>query len=351
MGLVPTFLIQTSNKKTGLNMTTPTHVLLIDGNSIAHACNSISVMKTGAMETQAIFGFLRTLKSLVGSSKHERVVAYILWDGRAQFRYDLWPEYKANRLAKTQEEEESKQRFRNQLPFLYAAVSSLGVKQFRSAKHEADDLAGHFVRALNAAGVTVTMVSGDQDWIGLVTELTDWYDPIRDRRVDHFSFAESTGTTGPKSYYHSKALKGDTSDNIPGMPRIGEGGTAKFIAQWENVDNYLAAVDAGEYTPKKAGKTAKNPHYEDFLASPEGRAMFARNLELMDLSRPLPPGSIPSMADLRFADNGKGANPEGFLKLCERLSFFTILKTVDAYLATFGLVNPRTQSQPEAIPA
>ena len=325
-------------------MTKRIHVLLVDGNSIAHACNSIARMSCGDMETQAIYGFLRTIRSLVGGSKHpgiDRIVPYILWDGRAQFRYDLHPGYKGNRLAKTPDEEAAKQRFRDQMPYLYAALSALGIKQYRCPFLEADDLAGYFVRALTGAGVTVTMVSGDQDWLGLVNDKADWLDPIRDRRVDHFTFAEFTKTSGPKAYYHAKALQGDDSDNIPPIPRIGKQ-VIPFLEQWGSVDAYFAAIDAGTYVPKKAGKKAVNLHYEDFLASPAGRAMFAKNLQLMDLSQPLPPGFIPPLKDLVFADNGKGSNPEGFIKLCERLAFLSILKTMDDYLATFDLPNPRT---------
>lgn len=315
------------------------HVLLIDGNSIAHACNSITVMKSGELETQAIFGFLRTLKALITGDRHnngKKCVPYVLWDGRAQWRYDLLPEYKSGRAAKTKEEEESKARFRAQLPYLYAAVSTLGVKQFRCPTQEADDLGGHFVRALNRAGVSVTMISGDQDWIGLVTELTDWYDPIRHRRVDHFSFKEATGTNGPNQYYQLKALKGDTSDYIPPVPRIGEQ-ALPFLEKWGTLENYWAAVDSGQYQPRKASKGAKNMHYEDFLASPAGREHFLRSMKLMDLSTPLPEGSIPPMKELVFADNGKGPNPRGFETLCIRLSMLSIIKKMDEFLAAFGL--------------
>ena len=329
-------------------MTSKAHVLLIDGNSIAHACNSTGVMRSGEMETQAIYGFLRSLRSLVGSSKHEHTVAYVLWDGRAQWRYDLEPDYKGNRAPKTKDDEERRDRFRKQLPYIYTLLSCLGVKQFRCPTQEADDLAGHFTRALNAAGVKVTLVSGDQDWLGLVNELTDWFDPIRDRRVDHYSFHEVTGTTGPKQYYQEKALRGDTSDNIAPIPRIGKN-TQEFIQQWGTLESYWRAVDAGEYQPKKASKGAKNMHYEDYLASQQGREHFLRNMRLMDLSMPQPEGAIPKMGELKFADNGTGPNPEGFLKLLERLNFFSIIKKADEFFQTFGLTNPRLQ-QPEPAP-
>ncbi|OAD82959.1 hypothetical protein ATN89_17220 [Comamonas thiooxydans] len=324
------------------------HVLLIDGNSIAHACNSITTMKSGEMETQAIYGFLRSLRVLVGGDRHandKKVVPYVLWDGRAQWRYDLLESYKGNRVAKTEEEELAKQRFRAQLPYLYAALSTLGIKQFRCPTQEADDLGGHFSRALSAAGVSVTLVSGDRDWTGLVNELVDWYDPIRDKRVDHFSFKEVTGAPGPKAYYQLKALQGDTSDNIAPMKRLGKN-AQPFLELWGTMENFYAAVDSGQYQVKKASKGAKNPHYEEYMASPEGRAHFALNMQLMDLSTPQPEGSIPPLSKLVFADNGSGANPEKFIKLCERLGFLSILKKMDDFLGTFGLGNPRTGFSP-----
>lgn len=306
------------------------HILLVDGNSIAHANHSMNPLTCGDMQVQAIFDFLKSMRHMLASIPG-RPEPIVLWDGRAQWRIDLYPEYKGNRVAVDREQEERRAAFDRQTPFIEAALRTLGVTQMRSPRLEADDLAGHMARRLSAAGKQVTLVSGDRDWIGLVDENVSWYDPIRDRSVDAGNLLDKTGYFTPQAYVQGKALQGDNSDNVAGIAGLGEKGAALFLAQWKDVRRFFAEVDAGTYTPKARGKTAKSLHPEQILASPEGRAIFERNLRLMDLAQsPAPaPGEL-------IVQRG-APNPAGFRQLCQRLAFLSILREERSFLRTFGI--------------
>lgn len=318
----------------------PKHFLLVDGNSIAHANHNATPLTVGDFQVQAIFGFLRSIHAMLEKTPGDKEVI-VLWDGRAQWRIDLYPEYKGNRAPMDAKQEAHKAAFKKQTPFIEKALDFLGIKQFRSPLLEADDLAGYFSRALSAQGHQVTLVSGDRDWITCVDKNVTWFDPIRDRKVDLDNLLEFTGYFTTDAYVQGKALMGDTSDNIKGVTGLGEKGAAKFLAEHGDVREFFRRIDAGEYTPKKrASKTATSPHPEEFLASPEGRAIFERNVKLMDLRQSRRPEKGEVIINQGHPD------PERFLLICERLAFASILNKRHQFLATFGLALPEAGPAP-----
>lgn len=307
------------------------HILLIDGNSLAHANNNASRLTVGDFEVQAIFGFLKSMRHLLQKTPGKKELV-VLWDGKAQWRIDLYPEYKGNRAPLDEEGEEKRRAFRRQTPFIEKALAMLGVKQVRSPLLEADDLAGFYTRMFTQRGMQVTMVSGDRDWISLVDENVSWFDPIRDRWVTTENFLEFTGYFTADAFVQGKALQGDNSDNVDGIAGLGEKTAQLFLAQWKDVREFFRQVDDGTYTPKKrASKTATSLHPEQILASAEGRAIFERNVKLMDLrlSRTPAPGEVIITPGCK--------NPDGFIRLCERLAFMSILRERHAFLREFGI--------------
>jgi len=300
------------------------HILLVDGNSLLHANHHATPLTVGGMQVQAIFGMLRSLKSLMSITPGDKELL-VAWDGRAQFRMELLPEYKANRVAADPAQQASKDAFKRQAPFVEKALSMLGIRQMRSPLLEADDLAGHLIPKLAEAGHRVTMVSGDKDWLQMVGPLVTWYDPIRDRRVNESNFLEFTGYFHPAGFVQGKALTGDNSDNISGVGGIGEKGAPLFVAEFGSVKEFLKRFDAGEFK--------KLPAARQRLASPEGRAVFERNLKLMDwsLSRRPEPGEVintPAIVDVA-----------GFETLCQRLAFASILRDFTPFLAAFNITH------------
>lgn len=310
----------------------PKHILLVDGNSIAHANHNGTTLTVGGVQVQAIFGCLRSAAKMAQMNPGSEQIW--LWDGRAQFRLDIYPEYKGNRKAMDAKQAAHKEAFKKQTPFVEKMLEYLGVKQYRSPLLEADDLYYHFAKTLAARGFQVTAVSGDKDWLQGVDADVSWFDPIRDRRCTPENFLELTGYETTRAFVEGKALQGDGSDNITGVGGLGEKGAALFLAKWKSVEHFFAAVDAGTHAPaKRASKTATSLHPEQALASPEGRALFRRNMALMDLSAARKPvnGEV-------IQKNGT-PDPEKFVMLCERFAFASILREQAMFLKTFNLTH------------
>jgi len=294
--------------------------LLIDANSIGRAANHATKLTANGMETQAIFGFLKTMKTL-----RTRTTSYtplVLWDGHADWRYKLYPGYKESRKSDPVKLAQ-KAAYKAQVPFITTALRHLGVRQLTVADKEADDLAGYFVRKLTAdPNNRVGLVTDDEDWRQLVGP-TVWWRDLRDdsKFVDHKNFYDKTGCKSPFQFLESKILQGDTSDEITGVGGIGEKGAPEFLAEFGSVRNFWQQVDTGTFVPRLT-KHKK-------LASPEGRALYKRNFQLMQLFRVEPPKK-----ELTTMDAGR-FDIDAFAGICEELSFVSILKNLDEFTTLF----------------
>lgn len=288
--------------------------LIIDGNSLGHAHHNATKLTVGEMQTQAIFGMVKSARLLAENYPGWNQV--VLWDGKADWRFAIHPEYKGNRKAKDEKQQAHKEAYKAQSPFVRKALQLIGVRQILVSNLEADDMAGVMVR--HGKG-DIVLVSGDRDWLQLVGPNVIWFDPIRDYRVGVGNFTEFTGYFSPREFLEGKALMGDTSDNIPGVGGIGEKGAPEFLAQFKSVENFFKQVDDGTFVPKK--KAHQN------LASPEGRAAFERNLRLMNLlDAPNPDRDAMTVIKPTY-------NEANFRVLCEKLAFMSILRDFDNFMA------------------
>lgn len=313
------------------------HILLIDGNSIAHANHNANILTVGEMQVQAVFGFLKSIRALMEKTPGDKELI-VLWDGKAKWRLEMYPEYKGNRAPLDEEGVAKKAAFERQTPYIEKALEMLGIKQIRSPLLEADDLAGYFVRSLAARGVKITLVSGDKDWLSLVQPGVSWFDPIRDRKVDVDNFLDFTGYFTTDAFVQGKALQGDNSDNIPGIYKLGEKTAQLMLAKWKDMREFFKAVDAGTYVPAtRKSKAASSKHPEELLAAKEGRELFERNIKLMDLrlSRSPEPGEV--------IIKQPAPNPDGFLLLCERLAFASILRERRQFFRAFSINQGPTE--------
>lgn len=300
--------------------------LIIDGNSIGHANHNGMKLSVAGFETQAIFGFLKSMQRL--AQMYEGWSPLVLWDGKAQWRKDLYPEYKATRVATDAKQQASKDSYKKQTPLIRKALQLIGVRQMLVTSAEADDMAGLMTRKISdKSGSRIVLVTGDKDWLQLVRPGVTWFDPIRDRQVNLSNFFEFTGYRTPEQFVDGKALTGDSSDNISGVGGIGEKGAPEFIAQFGSVTEFFEQCDSGIFVPKK--KAHQN------LASPEGRAVFHRNRKIMNLlDVPNPPREDVSVIT-------PTPNPEAFRQLCEKLAFASILREFDLFTNLFtGRAKP-----------
>lgn len=268
--------------------------LLIDGNSLGYAAQSSSKLTVGGEEVQAIFGFLRSLQKVL--KNYPGYTPTVLWDGRAQWRFDLFPLYKDGRLSAPEKVAE-RDAYRAQKPKILKVVSMLGVRQITDTEAEADDLAGYFARSLSRGRPDnhVAMISGDQDWCQLITENVSWHDIRYDKKCNHRNFEEFTGFKTPKQFVEAKCITGDTSDNIPGIGGIGEKGVIEFFRKYDSVEEFFIAMKT-PYNPEEKHPPAhlRFARNERPVSSKKYGAMmpmrdaFNRNMELMELADYIP---------------------------------------------------------------
>lgn len=315
--------------------------LLIDGNSIGHANHNMAKLTVGAAEVQAIFGFLKSMRAM-----HDRfhdIVPIVLWDGRAQWRYDLYPGYKGKRQEdreKDPKKMKDKENYEKQVPIIKKALSSLGVRQMMHPEREADDLPGILINKM--PDKKIVLVTGDQDWLQLIGPNVTWFDPIRDYTVTPANLLEFSGYLTPRAFLQGKALQGDTSDSISPVGGIGEKGARELLARFGSVEKFWKHCDEGGDPGSKANRSlwkgrcpldkgewlAAFPGDKDdkkglmkYIASWEGqgRLLFERNMQLMNLL------GVPEPASGLKIDRGE-YNPDVFQALCERLAFASIIR-------------------------
>jgi 5'-3' exonuclease len=245
-----------------------------------------------------------------------------LWDGRAQWRFDLNPEYKSKRT-EDPKKVVVKDAYEEQRPYIGVALNALGVRQLTVADREADDMAGYLVRVLTVDPThEVDLITGDQDWIQLVRPNVTWRDHRDDSRVVTLdTLMDKTGYATPLAFLEGKCLHGDTSDCISGVGGIGKDGAPPFLAEFGSVREFWRRCDSGEFVPKKKAHIR--------LCSAEGRMLFGRNLRLMQLLKVAPPAK-----NLTDVDVGK-FDKDRFAQVCEELAFVSILRNLDHFVKPF----------------
>lgn len=249
----------------------------------------------------------------------------VLWDGRAEHRFELLPQYKESRRKRREEDPQAMadhNAYEAQVPFIRKIVEYLGITQVLCTKLEADDLAGYYTPRIITQGGKVLLVTGDSDWWQLVREGVVWLDPRSgSKRVTMQNFLEMTGYHEPIDYLNGKCLMGDGTDDVPPVGGIGEKGAPLFVAEFRSVREFLRRVDAGEFKPKKKA------HIN--LASKEGREKFERNWKLISLID----GPSPTAENTRIWR--AQVDRERLKMIFERLSFISILRDFEAFIKPF----------------
>ena len=303
--------------------------LLIDANSLGFAAQNSSRLSANNEPVQAIYYTLRMVKSAIEANpsyKHP----IVLWDGKSKRRLSLFPEYKAKRKANPKMEEARKE-YHRQRPEIVKALSYLGMTQIYPRDFEADDLAGYLVRK-NAKAVKKTMlVSGDRDWLQLVNALTSWYDPRSTGTsvIDKSEFKGFTGFSSTQKFLQGKAILGDTSDCIDGVPGLGEKAAVAIMDQFGSVEGLIEDYQAnGPFSKRKDLDKSLSRFRKklDGLAGDESvQELFYRNMALMDLTQDEFDDEM--AGDCRLLRSKP--NLDKFVDFCGHHKFASILRNID----------------------
>ncbi|MBW2099726.1 MAG: DNA polymerase I, partial [Deltaproteobacteria bacterium] len=209
---------------------------LIDGSAYIHrAYHAIrGLSNSKGLPTNAVFGFTRMLLKLLEEKTPE--YAAVGFDSKGPtFRHEIYAEYKANRPPMPDD-------MAVQIPYIKQITKGLNISMIEMQGFEADDLIGTLARQAEKAGFSIVMVTGDKDFMQLVTEKSILWDPMKEKTTDIHSIQESFGIE-PRRIIDLMGLTGDTSDNIPGVPGIGPKTGLCLIKTFGSMENLYEKVD------------------------------------------------------------------------------------------------------------
>ena len=228
-------------------------LMVLDGNSLVNrAFFGIKLLTTkDGRYTNAIYGFQNILLNLLAAHKPDAVA--IAWDLRAPtFRHKAYDGYKATRHGMPEE-------LAQQMPVLKELLTDLGFVQVSSEGWEADDILGTLAAACEAAGGTTLLATGDRDSLQLVDDNTTVLLATNKETIsmDPAAIREKYGVE-PQQLIDVKSLMGDSSDNIPGVPGIGEKTALALVAKFGTLENIYANLEDKAIKPGQRAKLSAN---------------------------------------------------------------------------------------------
>jgi DNA polymerase-1 len=226
----------------------PTKLILVDGSSyLFRAFHALPNLTNSSGEhTGAILGVINMLKRIPSQLGTNHVV--VVFDAKGKnFRHDLYPEYKANRKAMADE-------LREQIEPIHDIIKAMGFPLVCVPKVEADDVIGTLSRQAEREGWEVIISSGDKDMAQLVSKHITLMDTMKNSVTDINAVQERYGIT-PEQFIDFLALVGDTSDNIPGVPKVGPKTATKWLNEYGNIKG---VIDNAEKIKGKVGENLQN---------------------------------------------------------------------------------------------
>ncbi|MCI8327342.1 MAG: DNA polymerase I [Lachnospiraceae bacterium] len=284
-------------------------LVLVDGHSILNRAffGVQELTNSEGIHTNAIYGFLNILFKILDEEKPDFLT--VAFDVSAPtFRHKMYAEYKGTRKPMAQE-------LREQVPLMKEMLTAMGITIIEKEGYEADDLLGTIAKKSEAQGVEVSVVSGDRDLLQLASDHIKIRIPKTKKtgtEVEDYlaqDVKEKYQVT-PSEFIDVKALMGDSSDNIPGVPGIGEKTATSLIVQYGSIENAYEHVE--EIKPNRAKENLKN-HYD--------LAKMSKELATIDIE-------VPMDYHLEESRVGELFTEEAYL-LCKRLDLKRILARFD----------------------
>lgn len=280
-------------------------LVLIDGHSILNrAFYGLPDLTNGqGLHTNAVYGFLNIMFKILEEEQPDYLT--VAFDVHAPtFRHEIYPDYKGTRKPMPQE-------LREQVPVMKQMLQAMGICIMEKAGLEADDILGTIAKRGEREGMEVALVSGDRDLLQIATDHIKIRIPktkgSRTEIEDYYAKdVEEKYRVNPVQFIDLKALMGDTSDNIPGVPKVGEKTATELMVQFGSLENIYAHVDE---ISKKAI-----------------RESLIQNKDLADLSKTLATIETDGDLDYHFEDArvGNFYTEEAYI-LCKQLEFKNLL--------------------------
>lgn len=276
-------------------------IVLIDGHSILNRAffGVPPLTNSEGLHTNAVYGFLNIMFKILDEEKPDYLM--VAFDrSEPTFRHQMFDAYKGTRKPMAQE-------LREQVPVMKEVLQAMGITIVEKPGYEADDLLGTIAGMAEAQGMDVSIISGDRDLLQLATDKVKIRIPKTKRtgtEIEDYYAADVVERyqVTPKEFIDVKALMGDSSDNIPGVPGIGEKTATNLIVAYKSIENAYAHLE--EITPKRA-KTNLEEHYDmaqmsKTLATIEVHAPIEFDMEAAKLTDLYTPEAYVYMKRLEF---------------------------------------------------
>ena len=245
------------------------HLFLVDGSGYIfrayHALPPIN-RKSDGLQLNAVFGFCNMLWKLLRDMKAEDKPTHlaVVFDlSEKTFRTEMYPDYKAHRPDPPDD-------LKPQFGLIRQAVHAFDLPCLEQKGFEADDLIATYVRHANEAGATSTIVSSDKDLMQLVNDRVVMYDTMKDKKIGRAEVIEKFGVP-PEKVIEVQALIGDSTDNVPGVPSIGEKTAALLINEYGDLETLL----------KRAGEIKQDKRRQAIIDNAD-KARLSKKLVTLD---------------------------------------------------------------------
>ncbi|SDB20217.1 DNA polymerase I [Eubacterium oxidoreducens] len=229
-------------------------IVLIDGHSILNRAffGLPDLTNAEGLHTNAVYGFLNILFKVLEEEQPEYLT--VAFDVHAPtFRHKMYDAYKGTRKPMAEE-------LRQQVPLIKQVLEAMGIKIMEKEGYEADDILGTIATTAQEEGLEVSVISGDRDLLQLADEHIQIRIPktkMTGTEIENYYAKDVVARyqVSPKEFIDVKALQGDTADNIPGVPGIGEKTATNLIVQYGSIENAYEHVE--ELKPPRASKNLK----------------------------------------------------------------------------------------------
>lgn len=268
---------------------------LVDGTSYVHrAYHAIrGLTSSQGQSTNAVFGFTRMLLKLMADKRPRYMV--IVFDTKGPtFRHEIYGAYKANRPPMPKDLAE-------QLVPIKEIIRCLNVKMMEREGYEADDVIGTLARIGEEQGFQVLVVTGDKDFRQIITKDISLWDSMKDKVTDYSAFKREYGLE-PRQVIEIMGLAGDSIDNIPGVPGVGEKTALDLIRQYGTMDNLFVHLD--EIKKKKLKENLDRSRGDAILsrrlATIDRHVPLEESVEVLAIGEPHREGLVEIFRDLEF---------------------------------------------------
>ena len=233
-------------------------LVLIDGHSILNRAfyGVPDFTNSEGTHTNAIFGFLNILFKII-DEENPKYLCVAFDVHQPTFRHEMYKEYKGTRKPMLPE-------LKQQVPLMKEMLKALNIKTTELAGFEADDILGTLSKAGEEQGLEVSVISGDRDLLQLATEHVKIRIPKTKKgktEIEDYNVTQvlEKYSVTPKEFIDVKALMGDSSDNIPGVPGIGEKGATTIISEYGSIEN---AFEHADDIKNKRNREALKEHFD-----------------------------------------------------------------------------------------